>query len=194
MAEMDSCRPSSLEQLRSERALQRLERAQLFGRDQRQRRAGSGGAAGPAHTMHVGLAGVRYFEIHHVRDPIDVQSASRDVGRDEDLVLAASEAFHGGRPLLLRPIGVQRRGADAKRLQPAGEAFGARFRAHEDENRSIGAAQEFRQPLGLLCRRDVLPFAGKNDFKADSWCPDCSYYKLRRTPKKRDWPAERAGY
>ena len=48
---------------------------------------------------------------------------------------------------------------------------------------------------GEFCtHRDVLPFAGKNDFKADSWCPDCSYYKLRRTPKKRDWPAERAGY
>ena len=48
---------------------------------------------------------------------------------------------------------------------------------------------------GKFCtHRDVLPFAGKNDFKADSWCPDCSYYKLRRTPKKRDWGAERAGY
>jgi hypothetical protein len=40
--------------------------------------------------------------------------------------------------------------------------------------------------------RDVLPFAGKNDFKADSWCPECAFYKLRRTPKKRDWAAERA--
>jgi len=38
----------------------------------------------------------------------------------------------------------------------------------------------------------VLPFAGKNDFKADSWCPECAFYKLRRTPKKRDWAAERA--
>lgn len=48
---------------------------------------------------------------------------------------------------------------------------------------------------GEYCtHRDVLPLAGKNDFKADSWCPDCSYYKLRRTPKKREWPADRAGY
>ena len=40
---------------------------------------------------------------------------------------------------------------------------------------------------GEFCtHRDVLPFAGKNDFKADSWCPECSFYKLRRTPKKRD--------
>src|SRR4051794_39343147 len=46
---------------------------------------------------------------------------------------------------------------------------------------------------GEFCtHRDVLPFAGKEGFKAESWCPECAYYKLRRTPKKRDWAAERA--
>jgi hypothetical protein len=45
---------------------------------------------------------------------------------------------------------------------------------------------------GEFCtHRDVLPFAGKEGFKADSWCPDCQYYKLRRTPKKRDWSNDR---
>jgi hypothetical protein len=40
---------------------------------------------------------------------------------------------------------------------------------------------------GEFCtHRDVLPFAGKEGFKADSWCPECAFYKLRRTPKKRD--------
>ena len=34
--------------------------------------------------------------------------------------------------------------------------------------------------------RDVLPFAGKEGFVAESWCPDCAFYKLRRTPKKRE--------
>jgi len=34
--------------------------------------------------------------------------------------------------------------------------------------------------------RDVLPFAGKEGFKPESWCPECAFYKLRRTPKKRD--------
>ena len=48
---------------------------------------------------------------------------------------------------------------------------------------------------GEFCtHRDVLPFSGKEGFKADSWCPDCAYYKLRRTPKKRDWSAERNAY
>jgi hypothetical protein len=32
--------------------------------------------------------------------------------------------------------------------------------------------------------RDVLPIAGIS-FNPDAWCPDCSFYKLRRTPKKR---------
>jgi hypothetical protein len=32
--------------------------------------------------------------------------------------------------------------------------------------------------------RDVLPIAGTS-FNPDAWCPDCTFFKLRRTPKKR---------
>src|SRR3981081_2872371 len=32
--------------------------------------------------------------------------------------------------------------------------------------------------------RDVLPIAGTTGFDPEAWCPDCSFYKLRRTPKK----------
>lgn len=40
---------------------------------------------------------------------------------------------------------------------------------------------------GEFCtHRDVLPFAGKEGFNPESWCPDCGFYKLRRTPKKRE--------
>jgi hypothetical protein len=40
---------------------------------------------------------------------------------------------------------------------------------------------------GVECcgHRDVLPIAGTTGFDPQAWCPDCSYYKLRRTPKKR---------
>ncbi|HEY2907933.1 MAG TPA: hypothetical protein VGJ29_18655 [Vicinamibacterales bacterium] len=34
--------------------------------------------------------------------------------------------------------------------------------------------------------RDVLPLAGTSGFDAAAWCPDCAFYKLRRTPKKRN--------
>ena len=44
-----------------------------------------------------------------------------------------------------------------------------------------------RDVVGEFCtHRDVLPFAGKEGFKPESWCPDCAFYKLRRTPKKRE--------
>ena len=36
--------------------------------------------------------------------------------------------------------------------------------------------------------RDVLPYAGKSGFNAEAWCPDCAFYKLRRTPKKQPQP------
>ncbi|MGB7218518.1 MAG: hypothetical protein WBD07_06885 [Vicinamibacterales bacterium] len=44
---------------------------------------------------------------------------------------------------------------------------------------------------GVECcgHRDVLPLAGTVGFNPEAWCPDCTFYKLRRTPKKRD-PSE----
>jgi len=40
---------------------------------------------------------------------------------------------------------------------------------------------------GVECcsHRDVLPIAGTTGFDPQAWCPDCQFYKLRRTPKKR---------
>lgn len=35
--------------------------------------------------------------------------------------------------------------------------------------------------------RDVLPITGTHGFDPEAWCPDCAFYKLRRTPKKRDY-------
>jgi hypothetical protein len=32
--------------------------------------------------------------------------------------------------------------------------------------------------------RDVLPLAGTS-FNPEAWCPECTLFKLRRTPKKR---------
>ena len=33
--------------------------------------------------------------------------------------------------------------------------------------------------------REVKPYAGTTGFDAEAWCPECQYYKLRRSPKKR---------
>jgi hypothetical protein len=32
----------------------------------------------------------------------------------------------------------------------------------------------------------VKPYAGTTTFDAEAWCPDCTHYKVRRTPKKRE--------
>ncbi|HXE80435.1 MAG TPA: hypothetical protein VNK41_06770 [Vicinamibacterales bacterium] len=39
---------------------------------------------------------------------------------------------------------------------------------------------------GVECcgHRDVLPIAGTTSFDPEAWCPDCTFFKLRRTPKK----------
>jgi hypothetical protein len=42
---------------------------------------------------------------------------------------------------------------------------------------------------GAFCtHRDVLPMAGKTGFSAESWCPECEYFKVRRAPRKREYP------
>jgi hypothetical protein len=41
--------------------------------------------------------------------------------------------------------------------------------------------------------REVKPYAGTSGFDADAWCPDCQFYKVRRSPKKRS-PSEDFGY
>ena len=38
---------------------------------------------------------------------------------------------------------------------------------------------------GEYCtHRDVLPYAGKEGFNPESWCPDCPYFKLKRVARK----------
>ena len=63
-----------------------------------------------------------------------------------------------------------------------------------DTSAQSAATEKFRScrwratpDVGEFCtHRDVLPFAGKVGFVAESWCPECGFYKLRRTPKKRE--------
>ena len=66
-------------------------------------------------------------------------------------------------------------GAQSPEMSPATARFkSCRWRRPPDE--------------GVECcgHRDVLPMAGTTGFDPEAWCPDCAFYKLRRTPKKRD--------
>ena len=72
----------------------------------------------------------------------------------------------------------------------------------EEQPTASPATERFRScrwratpDAGEFCtHRDVLPFAGKEGFNADSWCLECGFYKLRRTPKKREREQERSDY
>ena len=59
-------------------------------------------------------------------------------------------------------------------VSPAAARF-ASCRWHETQD--TGAA--------YCSHRDVLPFAGRNGFNAEAWCPECAFFKVKRTVKKR---------
>lgn len=64
---------------------------------------------------------------------------------------------------------------EAKPLSPAAERFHAcRWRK----------AAENGTP-DHCTHRDVLPMAGTTGFVPESWCADCSYFKAKRSPRKR---------
>ena len=42
--------------------------------------------------------------------------------------------------------------------------------------------------------RDVQPMAGTAGFSAESWCPECGHYKVRRNPRKRPSPSTEDRY
>lgn len=45
---------------------------------------------------------------------------------------------------------------------------------------------ETQEGAAAYCsNRDVLPFAGKNGFDSEAWCPECSFFKVKRKVKKR---------
>jgi hypothetical protein len=77
---------------------------------------------------------------------------------------------------------------------PADESRAAEADSTPDQPAASPAVEKFRScrwratpDAGEFCtHRDVLPFAGKEGFKPESWCPECAFYKLRRTPKKRE--------
>ena len=72
-------------------------------------------------------------------------------------MLAGAEPFDRLQPLLLRAIGVQRRGADVLGLQLARDPIGANLRAHEHQHRAGRVApHEVREPVDLLAARQLL--------------------------------------
>jgi hypothetical protein len=81
------------------------------------------------------------------------------------------------------PLSAQLPAADAPSPQPSGDVPAVSAAVMKFKS------CRWRRPPedGPECcgHRDVLPIAGTTGFDAEAWCPDCTFYKLRRTPKKR---------
>ena len=92
------------------------------------------------------------------------------------------------RPRVTDRSPIRRRRACDPQAADAADADQRRDRLVARRSRSSSrAAGARRRTHGEFCtHRDVLPFAGKEGFKPESWCPECAFYKLRRTPKKRE--------
>ena len=71
---------------------------------------GSGGTAGTANAMHVGVDRLRHIIVNDVRNVPHIETACSEVGRDQDLKRAAPEALEGRLTLGLRQVALQRRG------------------------------------------------------------------------------------
>jgi hypothetical protein len=102
-------------------------------------------------------------------DPIETPTAGpNDQGKDAN---PGADAPAGGAPET--PAGAPA-APDSTPVTPALARFhSCRWRAQPED--------------GIFCtHRDVLPMAGKTGFHADSWCPDCQYFKVRRAPRKRE--------
>jgi hypothetical protein len=75
-------------------------------------------------------------------------------------------------------------------VAPASESTPVSAAAQKFQSCRWRRAAEQAVPEGCG-HRDVLPITGTHGFDPEAWCPDCTFYKLRRTPKKRDYLADR---
>ncbi len=114
------------------------------------------GPRGAANAVHVGLRYVRQIEVYHMADAVDINSARRNVGRDQRADLALAEGGEHAFALVLRLVAVDRFRRNAGPNQPAHHLVGAVFRAREDEGAVDGLALQHIHQDGVF-RRAIDP-------------------------------------
>ena len=103
-------------------------------RDEEDRLAGASSAACAADTVDVGLGVVGYVEVDDVADAIDVESAGRHIGGDDDVELLVLQSLHRALAQSLAHVPVERRTGEAACLQLLGQLHGGHLGAHEDQH------------------------------------------------------------
>ncbi len=106
----------------------------LAGRNEQQGLTGATRAAGTADAVYVGLGVVRDVVVDDVRDAVDVETTSRNVGGHQNVDLAVLELADGALTLCLHDVAVDRGGGEAPGAQLLGELFGGLLGAHEHDH------------------------------------------------------------
>ena len=102
---------------------------------ERDRGASAAGASGAADAVHVGVGRGRHVVVDDVRQPLDVEPARGDVGRDEEIHFALAKPAHHALALALFQAAVQRFRAVAVRVEQFDQRVDFEPRAAEDERR-----------------------------------------------------------
>ncbi len=110
--------------------------AVLLGGDQGDRLARLAGATSTADAVNVSLGAFRNVVVDDVGDVRDVETAGRDIGRDQDIGLATPEAAHHAVTLGLREVAVERLDRVAACHQGLAEFVHAVLGAAEDHGRA----------------------------------------------------------
>ena len=127
----------------------------LVDADERDRLAVLAGTARAADPVHVVLGHHRQLVVHDVRQLLDVEPASRDVGRDEDGDAPGLEVAEGAHALALALVAVDRGGADAVLGELLGEAVRAVLGPREHQRLVDPAGRdEVREQLALALAVD----------------------------------------
>ena len=133
----------------------------FVGTDQTDRVTHGIGPPGAADPMDVVFGSRRKIEVHHVRDAVHIDAPGRDVGRHENAHGSALELGQGPQTLVLRPVGMQRRGADPTLLEPPGDPIGPVLHAGEHQHHFEGGiAEQLLQQGGLEMTRHLVDRLG----------------------------------
>ena len=139
--------------LLSRDVLDGAQQAVLARLDQRDGRALAPGPAGAADAVDVGVGRRRQVVVEDVRELLDVESARRDVGGDQQVRRRRSKALHHRIALPLLHAAVQRLGPIAVRVERLDERVDLEARAAEHEGRRGSLDVEHALSASALCAR-----------------------------------------
>src|SRR5690606_11266329 len=113
--------------------LDHVEESPFARSDEQDRLARAAGTAGATDAMHVRLDVGRQVVVDHVADAVDVETAGGDVGGDDDVEVAGTQALHRLFAQRLGHVAVQRATGKSTRLELLGELDRGDSGAHEHQ-------------------------------------------------------------